>query len=272
MLHRIRQFILILSLALTLSLLAGPALAQDGVDPQVQTGAQLYGQNCAVCHGANGQGRVGATLAKNWPSIRPDLQVENIIRNGVAGSPMPAWSLDNGGPLSDAEIDALVTYILSWQTGEIYIYTPETQPTARPAREPLPGVEGDPNRGGLLYDQNCAVCHGANGQGRIGVTLAQNWPSIRPDLKVKQAISSGVMGSPMPAWSLDNGGPLSESDINDITAFILSLPVPQGEIAATATPTPAPNTGVSGLVGVFLTIILFTLIVSLILFAQRRHA
>ena len=51
-------------------------------DPQ-ELGAQLFAENCAVCHGADGQGRVGATLAKDWPSIRPDLTVKSIIETGV---------------------------------------------------------------------------------------------------------------------------------------------------------------------------------------------
>src|SRR2546422_6687290 len=39
---------------------------------------------------------------------------------------------------------------------------------ASPARTPLPG---DPNKGGTLYGQNCATCHGANLQGNIGPAL-----------------------------------------------------------------------------------------------------
>jgi mono/diheme cytochrome c family protein len=76
----------------------------------------LYDQNCLVCHGPNGEGRIGASLAKAWPSIRPDLQVKATIERGIEGSAMPAWSQANGGPLTDGEVDNLVAYILTWST------------------------------------------------------------------------------------------------------------------------------------------------------------
>lgn len=233
-------------------------------------GAQLYAENCAVCHGAEGQGRVGATLAKDWPSIRPDLTVRTIIANGVQGSPMPAWGQTNGGPLTEAEIDALVEYILSWQTGGAPRYTPAATATLRPPFTPPPNVEGDPNRGAVLFDQNCTVCHGPNGEGRIGAPLAKAWPSIRPDLSVRAVISNGVKGSPMPAWSQANGGPLSEQDINDLTAFILALgesrPAAQLPLPTGVVPRAAAESPLRGWAGVAL----FLALMAAILFAAYR--
>ncbi len=200
-----------LGIILAASLLAAARLsaqAQSGSDPKLVEGAYIYAQNCAVCHGPNGEGRAGATLAKDWPSIRPDLTVKTIIENGVPGSLMPAWSQAKGGPLSSEQIDALVYYILSWQTGGAELVTPAPTATRRPPIIPIPEVEGDPNLGALLYDQNCQMCHGPNGEGRVGATLAQDWPGIRPDLSIKTTIMDGVPGSLMPAWSQSNGGPL----------------------------------------------------------------
>ncbi len=221
---------------------------------QIELGARLYAENCAVCHGPRGEGRFGATLAKNWPSIRPELRIKETIEKGVPGSPMPAWSQKHGGPLTDEEIEALVLYILSWETGGLPPLSPTPTFTPRPPITPVPNVEGDPNRGAILYAQNCAVCHGPNGEGRIGATLARAWPSIRPDLRVKETIVRGVPGSPMPAWSQENGGPLSNEDINDIVAFILSW-------SATA-PTPLqpsmgrPTVNVGLIVGAIVVILL----------------
>jgi len=243
-------------------------------DPTNELGAQLYAENCAVCHGPEGQGRVGATLAKDWPSIRPDLTVKTIITNGVPGSPMPAWSQANGGPLSEAEIEALVQYILSWQTGGAPKITPRPPATLRPPITPLPNVAGDPNRGGVLFDQNCAVCHGPNGEGRIGATLAKAWPAIRPDLSVKATIANGISGSQMPAWSQANGGPLSEAEINDLVTFILILGEvnPVEQIAPTAA-LPGGDAGQSplgGWTGVILFFILLGAIIAAAVLLQQR--
>ena len=269
-----RQFILVLVLILLTSGFAGSrALAQQGTDPELlKQGAELYTHNCLVCHGEQGKGRVGATLAKNWPSIRPDLELKNIISTGVPGSPMPAWSDAKGGPLSTAQIEAIAAYILTWESGEPFQYVPEVQPTARPPITALPEVEGNPNNGAVLFDHNCAMCHGANGQGRIGAKLSKDWSGIRPDLSVKATISNGVSGSPMPAWSQEKGGPLSEAEINDLTAFILTLPkTPGQEIAPTSSAMDAPVSGLSGLAGLLITLVIFGVVVGIILLAQRKN-
>jgi mono/diheme cytochrome c family protein len=206
-----------------------PAVAQTELDQEkLDRGAQIYRDNCAVCHGENGEGRVGATLAQEWPSIRPDLTVRTVISNGVQGSVMPAWSEANGGPLSEAQIDDVTYFILSWsEAGPPPVNLPA--PTPVPTVPALPGVAGDPTAGAVLYAENCEVCHGPNGSGRVGATLAQNWPSIRPDLTVRNVVATGIQGSAMPAWSQANGGPLTEAEVDNVTAYVLTFsPGPGG--------------------------------------------
>ena len=250
--------------------LFNPAAAQEGDDQeQFELGAKLFSENCAVCHGEDGQGRVGAELAKDWPSIRPDLKVRDTIERGIPGTLMPAWGQASGGPLNDREIDALVMYILSWQSGgPIYIYPTQT-PSVQLALTPPPGVTGDPNRGALLYAGNCAVCHGLNGEGRIGANLAQDWASIRPDLRVKSTIEIGVEGSVMPAWSQEHGGPLPEQDIDDIVAFILTWSGAE-TAAETGEAAVGPLTGWPvwvALIGAFILII-----IAIVYFSRQRPA
>ncbi len=243
--------------------------AQD--QAQIELGARLYAENCAVCHGENGQGRVGATLAKNWPSIRPDLRIRETIEVGIAGSPMIAWSQANGGPLSEVEIDALVAYILTWETGGPRYIAPTPTFAPRVQITAIPNVEGDPNRGALLFEQNCVVCHGENGQGRVGAALAKSFASVRPDLAVKNTIVNGVAGSAMPAWSQANGGPLNEQEINDLTAFVLTLSQTPLVIQAVQTPVPEfQPSWLSGWGGVILGALLFTVIIVFALWYQSR--
>lgn len=247
-----------------------PVHAQDKA--QIELGARLYADNCSVCHGETGEGRVGATLAQDWPSIRPDLLVRATIENGISGTPMVAFGQANGGPLSAAEIDALVAFILTWQTGGPRTIAPTPTYAARPLITTPPNVEGDPNQGAILFDQNCAVCHGTDGQGRVGAALAKSFSSIRPDLTVKSTISNGIDGSPMPAWSQERGGPLNEQEINDLTAFVLTL---ADDPVIFEQPAPEVDTALQpswlrGWGGILLAVVLFGLIVGFALWYQIR--
>lgn len=243
-------------------------------DPQmIEEGARLYADNCAVCHGPDGQGRVGATLAKDWPSIRPELTVRTIIANGIQGSVMPAWSQASGGPLSDEQINSLVAFILSWQTGGVPDLAPRPTFTPYPPITPVPEVEGDPNQGAVLFGENCAVCHGPEGQGRVGATLAKNWAGIRPDLNVRSTIANGIPTSVMPAWSQANGGPLTDDEIDHLTAFVLSLPADTvTQLQTQAQPVPdAPLSWLSGWGGVIVFVVIFGLLIAIALAVQSRR-
>ena len=263
---------LLLLVAVILLIGQSAVSAQAEIDmEELELGARLYAENCAVCHGAEGQGRVGASLSKDWPSINPGATVRTIIASGIPGSFMPAWGQASGGPFNDREIDAITAFILSWQSTGIPDLAPLPTATLRPPIEPVPEVEGDPNRGAVLYDENCAVCHGPNGEGRIGARVAKNWPSVRPDLTVRATISQGIPGTTMPAWSFINGGPLSEDDIGDITSFIMTLPpqenpVPPAEVDGDA----SEESPFSGFAGVLVGGLLFALIVAAALWFQRR--
>jgi mono/diheme cytochrome c family protein len=263
---RISGFALLTAIMLVvLTMTSLPAHAQEGPNPEtLALGAKIFDQDCAVCHGPNGEGRIGATLTKDWPAIGTSERLKEIISDGVAGSFMPAWSQSNGGPLTDEEIDAVVALLISRQTGDQSLLSDIPTPTPRPPITPIPDVVGDPNSGAALFGENCVVCHGANGEGRIGATLAKDWPAIRTDLRLKETISDGVSGSFMPAWGQANGGPLSDGQIDDLVAFILSLqPGTATVVAPTAppvSPTPAETGGITFTPGLIIAVVVLVLV------------
>ena len=81
-------------------------------------GEGLYGQNCASCHGMNGRG--DGTLARElsklppaigtfaWQVQRSDSEMAVVIRQGVAGSPMPPMRT-----LTTADEQEIVAYLRS---------------------------------------------------------------------------------------------------------------------------------------------------------------
>lgn len=193
--------------------------AQSG---DIQRGAQVYDANCGVCHGAGGQGRIGVNLSQDFPAIDLTAFVRQAVVAGVPGTRMPAWSDSNGGPLNDDEIDDVVAFVESLAGGRS-----PAAPTATPFPvTPVPtviGAVGDAGRGEALYGENCAVCHGDQGQGRMGATLTTVFAAINPQAYARAAVEQGVPGTMMPAWSQENGGPLTTTDLDDISAYVIGL-------------------------------------------------
>src|ERR1700756_4812430 len=100
----------------------------------------LYQNNCAGCHGVNGQG--GAAIALADPvflAIADDTVIRRIASNGVPGTPMPAFAQSAGGMLTDKQIDALISGIRSWARRNA-----SGDQTPPPYAAPAPG---DPQRG-----------------------------------------------------------------------------------------------------------------------------
>lgn len=256
---------------LLLILAAGAAVAQQGGDPA--HGAQLFDENCAVCHGPDGKGRVGAQLSSAFSSIQPDLFVGNIIANGVAGTAMPAWQEPNG-PLTAQDVADLTAFVITLSGGR-----PADFPT--PALKPitpiptLADVKGDPTLGSAVFAQNCAMCHGDQGQGRAGAKLSRAFASIRPDLTVRNTIATGIAGTAMPAWLMGNGGPLTAEEVDNVTAYVLTLPqeTPAQPQPGTTPTTTAPTGSVVHLpvwAVVVMVLVLILLAVAVIIFARAR--
>jgi mono/diheme cytochrome c family protein len=207
-------FVLVLSLVL----FAGVAAAQEGGDSE--RGAILYQSYCIMCHGPDGQGRVGANL-QNFPGIAVDAAIQQTITHWIKGSVMPAFSDTQGGPLSDNDIADIAAYLSGVLEGtEPIAPAPVYQP---PLIAPLPVVEGDPSNGAVVFQQNCAACHGKQAQGGFGWPLAKNWPGNQPEVFISQVVATGIDGSIMPGWSQENGGPLTQDEIDDVAAYILTL-------------------------------------------------
>lgn len=178
------------------------------------TGLQVYADECAACHNANGEGTslAPALNTAEYRAQTSDDEMRRVVMDGVPGTLMAGWS----GALLPAEIDAVLVLLRQWDTlnqAQIVLPTLEAQPTAPPSPELIAAGE-------KLYRVLCTQCHGASGQGTpLAPTLnAQTFLNETPDAAIRQIISMGVQGTVMPAW----GGRLSETDIDAITAYIRS--------------------------------------------------
>ena len=199
-------------------------------------GATLYAQNCAACHGVNGQGGIGVPLSlPSFQATADDQYLKRSIRLGRPGRVMPAFT-----QLEAVEVDAIIRHLRSWYKGKI------------PQYSNLP-IKGDAKHGAELFQKNCTACHGKQAEGGhgTGVTLSRprDQPIIAPslhnpgflasasDAMIKRTLVTGRKGTPMVAFGQRG---LKNRDLNDIVAFIRSLeqqaPLSSATVLSTDTP------------------------------------
>ena len=80
------------------------AVSVHGQSPAA-SGAALYGEACATCHGADARGLNGPSLVALVTARQPDDRLLQTMRTGVPGSIMPPSTA------SDAELRAILGYI-----------------------------------------------------------------------------------------------------------------------------------------------------------------
>jgi cbb3-type cytochrome c oxidase subunit III len=247
--------LLILVVALPAYILSEPGrMAQAQMElrgENVAEAADMYLENCAVCHGAAGEG-IGATPPLNnevlWTADY-DALFKTIAR-GRAGTAMTGWHVEEGGVYNDYQIDELISLIryVDWaQLRDAAVAQGLTPPAVPAPQTSSPSLEevavaatiAEPWAEGMqLYATNCAVCHGAEGEGS---TLAPslNTPDVRAReaLELAQTISEGVPDTMMVGWR----DMLSVEQLGSLVAFIQNWDAVESAGLAPAAPPPAVN-------------------------------
>ncbi|HEX2032603.1 MAG TPA: c-type cytochrome [Chloroflexota bacterium] len=145
--------------------------------------AHTYVQYCLSCHGADGRGFLEIPTLPGKPLNTPDLQSTNeetrkanvkmiatTIRDG-RGAIMPAWGVENGGPLNYEMINELVALITNGRW-DMVRDTIRREAAAVPTEAPIT----DPVATGrtIVTQGACASCHAISGtqaRGTIGPAL-----------------------------------------------------------------------------------------------------
>ncbi|MFC2953649.1 cytochrome-c oxidase, cbb3-type subunit III [Marinicaulis aureus] len=198
----------------TRRLLTAPNMEAIENDPDLQAfalaaGESLFGDNCATCHGAGGQG------FKGYPNLNDDdwlwggklEDIRQTIRYGIRSdhaqahlSLMQAYGA--GGLLPRETVDDLVHYVRS-----------------------LSGQEHDEAaamRAAPVFQVQCVQCHGAEGKG----DQSQGAPNLTDPIwlyggdamTIRETLWNG-RGGVMPTWE----GRLSEEEILALAVYVHSL-------------------------------------------------
>jgi putative heme-binding domain-containing protein len=111
----------------------------------IQAGAQVYGAQCAQCHGVNGDQVGGVDLRTGkFRNATSDDDLRRIVLNGIPGTSMP------GRQLANPEVVAIIAYVRNMREFNA---------------KPVP--PGDPARGQAIFEGSagCLSCHRVNGKG-----------------------------------------------------------------------------------------------------------
>ena len=173
-------------------------------------GLFLYSRNCANCHGARGEGNgPGAAGLSPRPTNLAAHEytldrLSALLWNGVAGTSMPAW---RDLPVDD--LSALAGVVRGFHA----------------LQSPAAGPRNVLDLGMRVYADNCAQCHGENGDG--DGFAAASFPIASTNFRLQRAdfdtgvrvIRDGIEGAPMPPW----GSRLSSDEVWAADWYVRSL-------------------------------------------------
>lgn len=198
-------------------------------------GQQLFdSKGCISCHQINGRGgslgpaldNVGLKVALQMPmaNVKGEHTLPQWLKEHfVDPQTVVAGSLMIPPQLSDAENEALTTYMLSLQQVDLpqsYL-SPEKHLAAYKQAHP------DPLTGKQLYEKYCMACHDTGEIGRYDKFFNRFMPAVRGKTLATVAseeflsttIRNGRPGTIMPAWGAQSGG-LTEEEISKLQTYL----------------------------------------------------
>jgi len=208
-------------------------LLEDYHTDAILASTEKYAQNCAVCHGAAGEG-IGDNppLNSEAVSMMSEKDLNKVISRGRDGTLMAGWASEEGGIFTNPQIADFVTFVqqVNWNYVEVRVaelgLTPpeviqmEVSDEMLANLADLPGGEALSD-GLLVYAENCAACHGANGAGTV-IAPSIDSADLRaiPKDETIQIINTGVPGTLMASWQ----ALLQPDQINSVVDLIYRWP------------------------------------------------
>ena len=172
-------------------------------------GKNLFATYCIQCHGSDAQGARGFPnlTDSDWIYGGTPEKIHETIANGRIGA-MPKW----GTNLGTDGVKDVAHYVMSLSKGRAH-------------------DEDRASRGKEIFQANCVACHGANGQGTMGIAPTLNddtWLWGGSEKAIIETITNG-RHSQMPAWK----DFLTEDKIHLLTAYVWGKSHPKNQALPT---------------------------------------
>jgi cbb3-type cytochrome c oxidase subunit III len=171
--------------------------------------AATYEKFCAVCHGVDGMAATGTDSPQlanpAFLAAADDEYLRTTIGRGRPGTKMSTFLDELGGPMSRAEIDAVVEHVGTWRDPEFP--TPEVFASS-----------GDATAGRRIYEDKCSECHGPEGRSDTAPDLADEvFQQSASDAFLLHALRYGRPGTVMEPAAL------SATEMNDVISYLRAL-------------------------------------------------
>lgn len=182
------------------------------------SGEALYKMYCIACHTTGKDSIYDEVFKRTIPAIMnpaflktaDNAFLKKMIFEGRAGTQMTAWKESAAG-LHEKEVDKIIDYIT------------RDRPAQRPAAFGIARYKGNVSHGEELFAIRCVSCHGAKGQGGVGLNLRN--PIIQKEADpefIAVTIRDGRDGTHMAAFGKTGVG-LEDQDIADLVAYVRTL-------------------------------------------------
>jgi ubiquinol-cytochrome c reductase cytochrome c subunit len=181
------------------------AFSQQTQASAFSTGAAVFSQRCAKCHGEGGEGLSGAVTIAG-PNLQAEHDVNTVLRAVRNGQGlMPSFN----NLLSPQERTEVAGYV-----------------TKQLATIPLTG--GNLSEGGILFRMYCAPCHRTAGRGGALAFTGTNAPSLTD--KSAAVIAGAIRWGPgaMPAFPVAEVNDQQLASIVTYVKFVQRPPSPGG--------------------------------------------
>lgn len=179
----------------------------------------LFNQNCQGCHGA--EGRNGPAMMLSDPvylALVDDDTLRSVISKGRPGTAMSAFAQDEGGMLTNEQVNAIIRGIRERWSKPNALGGETAPPYAAKSA-------GDVAHGQRVYGTFCASCHGADGNGgpKAGSIVDHAYLSLITDQGLRTIVITGRPDFNAPDWRNNvPGHPMSDQEITDVVAWLAS--------------------------------------------------